>query len=125
MYRLQEEANWDGFHDNETGIFGYTWTVGADHCLDDVHPHKDPHAHLYDEDEWTHQSLAYPLNLEDGYYHVSVRALNKVEFGGPMATTVCHTTPYIIDTTPPFVHHVDLISYDEDSYELIVEYNVR
>ncbi|XP_078585864.1 uncharacterized protein LOC144867675 [Branchiostoma floridae x Branchiostoma japonicum] len=116
-------ANWDGFHDNETGIFGYTWTVGTDHCFDDIHPHKDPHAHLYDEDEWTHQSLAYPLDLEDGPYHVSVRALNKIEFGGPLATTVCHTTPYTIDTTPPFVNHVEIISYDEDSYELIVEYN--
>ncbi|XP_078573994.1 uncharacterized protein LOC144860567 isoform X3 [Branchiostoma floridae x Branchiostoma japonicum] len=117
-------ANWDGFHDNETGIFGYTWTVGTYHCQDDVHPHKDPHSHLYGEDEWTHQGLAYPLELDDGFYHVSVRALNKVEFGGPLATTVCHTTPYIIDTTPPFVNHVKLISYDEVSYELIVEYNV-
>ncbi|XP_066298079.1 uncharacterized protein [Branchiostoma lanceolatum] len=117
-------ANWDGFHDNETGIFGYTWTVGTYHCQDDVHPHKDPHSHLYGEDEWTHQGLAYPLELDDGFYHVSVRALNKVEFGGPLATTVCHTTPYVIDTTPPFVNHVKLISYDEVTFELVVEYNV-
>ncbi|XP_078658231.1 uncharacterized protein LOC144903714 [Branchiostoma floridae x Branchiostoma belcheri] len=117
-------ANWDGFHDNETGIFGYTWTVGTDHCQDDVHPHKDPHSHLYGEDEWTHQGLAYPLELKDGFYHVSVRAVNKVEFGGPLATTVCHGVPYVIDTTPPFVNHVELISYDENTYELIVEYNV-
>ncbi|XP_019624877.1 PREDICTED: uncharacterized protein LOC109470382 isoform X2 [Branchiostoma belcheri] len=117
-------ANWDGYHDNETGIFGYTWTVGTYHCLDDVHPHKDPHSHLYGENEWTHQGLAYPLDLEDGYYHVSVRALNKVEFGGPLATTVCHSSPYVIDTTPPYVNHVRLISYDENTYELIVEYNV-
>ncbi|XP_078575736.1 uncharacterized protein LOC144861641 [Branchiostoma floridae x Branchiostoma japonicum] len=117
-------ANWDGFHDNETGIFGYTWTVGTYHCQNDVHPHKDPHSHLYGEDEWTHQGLAYPLELDDGFYHVSVRAVNKVEFGGPLATTVCHATPYTIDTTPPFVNHVKFISYDEVSYELIVEYNV-
>ncbi|XP_078658229.1 uncharacterized protein LOC144903712 [Branchiostoma floridae x Branchiostoma belcheri] len=117
-------ANWDGFHDNETGIFGYTWTVGTSHCQDDVHPHKDPHSHLYGEDEWTHQGLAYPLDLADGFYHVSVRALNKIEFGGPLATTVCHSNPYVIDTTPPVVNHVELISYDENTYELIVEYNV-
>ncbi|XP_019642103.1 PREDICTED: uncharacterized protein LOC109483513 [Branchiostoma belcheri] len=117
-------ANWDGFHDNETGIFGYTWTVGTDHCQEDVHPHKDPHSHLYGENEWTHQGLAYPLELKDGFYHVSVRAVNKVEFGGPLATTVCHGVPYTIDTTPPFVNEVELISYDENTYELIVEYNV-
>ncbi|XP_077868182.1 uncharacterized protein LOC102808676, partial [Saccoglossus kowalevskii] len=117
-------ANWDGFYDLETHIFGYTWTVGTDHCLDDIHPHKDPHSHLFDESEWTHTGIAHPLELDDGQYHVTVRALNKVEFGGPLATTVCHSTPYTIDNTPPVVYHVHLIEYDEISCHIFVEYDV-
>ncbi|XP_070573688.1 uncharacterized protein [Ptychodera flava] len=117
-------ANWDGFRDNETGIFGYTWTVGLTPCEDDVHPHKDPHSHLFDESEWTHTGIAQPLNLDDGVYHVSVRALNKVEFGGPLATTVCHTTSYIIDNTAPFVNHVHLAEYDEYACIISTFFNV-
>ena len=41
----------------------YTWSVGSIHCEDDIHPHNDPHDHLYDESEWTHQAVAYPLQL--------------------------------------------------------------
>ncbi|XP_070573951.1 uncharacterized protein [Ptychodera flava] len=120
-------ANWDGFHDDETGIFGYTWTVGTDHCLDDIHPHKDPHSHLFDESEWTHVGVAHPLPvpyLPDGLYHVTVRALNKVELGGPLATTVCHTTPYTIDNTPPIVHEVFNVHYDDTNCTIHTEYNV-
>ncbi|XP_035697583.1 uncharacterized protein LOC118430698 [Branchiostoma floridae] len=115
-------ANWDGFHDNETGIHGYSWTVGTTPCQEDVHPHIDPHAHLFDVSEWTHEGIASPLFLEDGKYHVTVRAINSVEFGGAMATTVCHTTPYVIDNTPPFVHHVHSVRYDDDV--ISAEYNV-
>ncbi|CAH1258771.1 JAG1 [Branchiostoma lanceolatum] len=117
-------ANWDGFHDNETGIFGYTWTVGTTPCQEDIHPHKDPHSHLFDESEWTHTGIADGLDLPDGMYHVTVRAINKVEFGGPMATTVCHSTPYTIDNTPPFVHSVTNVNYDDDVQLISVEYNV-
>ncbi|CAH1277633.1 Hypp9726 [Branchiostoma lanceolatum] len=117
-------ANWDGFHDDETGIHGYSWTVGTTPCEDDVHPHIDPHAHLFDVSEWTHEGIASPLLLEDGKYHVTVRAINNVEYGGAMATTVCHTTPYIIDNTPPFVHHVHSVQYDDDAHVISAEYNV-
>ncbi|XP_078695732.1 uncharacterized protein LOC144924477 [Branchiostoma floridae x Branchiostoma belcheri] len=117
-------ANWDGFHDDETGIHGYSWTVGTTPCEEDVHPHIDPHAHLLDVSEWTHQGIASPLFLIDGVYHITVRAINNVEFGGAMATTVCHTTPYIIDNTPPFVHHVHSVQYDEDALVISAEYDV-
>ncbi|XP_070574642.1 uncharacterized protein [Ptychodera flava] len=120
-------ANWDGFHDDETGIFGYTWTVGTEPCLDNIHPHKDPHSHLFDESEWTHIGIAYPLPvpyLPDGRYHVTVRALNKVELGGPLATTVCHTIPYTIDNTPPIVHEVFNVHYDDTDCTIRTEYNV-
>ncbi|KAI8482777.1 hypothetical protein Bbelb_394390 [Branchiostoma belcheri] len=117
-------ANWDGFHDNETGLHGYSWTSGRTPCDQSVHPHIDPHAHLFDVSEWTHEGLASPLDLEDGVYHITVRAINNVEFGGAMATTVCHTTPYIIDNTPPFVHHVHSVQYDETDFTISAEYNV-
>ncbi|XP_035668224.1 uncharacterized protein LOC118410558 isoform X2 [Branchiostoma floridae] len=117
-------ANWDGFHDNETGLHGYSWTVGRTPCGQDVHPHIDPHAHLFDVSEWTHEGLASPLFLEDGKYHVTVRPINNVEFGGVMATTVCHTTPYTIDNTPPFVHRIHNVQYDEEAYAISAEYNV-
>eukprot|EP00058_Branchiostoma_floridae_P003025 XP_002588513.1 hypothetical protein BRAFLDRAFT_79466 [Branchiostoma floridae] len=117
-------ANWDGFHDNETGLHGYSWTSGRAPCGQEVHPHIDPHAHLFSVSEWTHDGIASPLNLEDGEYHITVRAINNVEFGGAMATTVCHTTPYVIDNTPPFVHHVHSVEYDETDFSITAEYNV-
>ncbi|XP_066275501.1 uncharacterized protein [Branchiostoma lanceolatum] len=117
-------ANWDGFHDNETGLHGYSWTSGRAPCGEDVHPHIDPHAHLFDVSEWTHDGIASHPYLEDGEYHITVRAINNVEFGGAMATTVCHTTPYIIDNTPPFVHHVHSVQYDENDFTISAEYNV-
>ena len=57
-------ANWDGFHDDETGIFGYTWAVGTEVCMEDIHPHTDPHANLFDETEWTHTGLVHSLSLD-------------------------------------------------------------
>ncbi|KAI8514390.1 hypothetical protein Bbelb_087140 [Branchiostoma belcheri] len=117
-------ANWDGFHDYETGIYGYTWSVGTEKCSENIHPHKDPHAHLFDESEWTHTGLAHPLDLEDGLYYVSVRAINKVEYGGPLATTVCHSTPYAIDNTEPLIHEVFEMLYDEETHVISASYNV-
>ena len=57
------KANWDGFHDNETGIYGYTWSVGSDVCRDDVSAHIDPHSHLFDESEWTHEGIVTGVHL--------------------------------------------------------------
>ncbi|XP_033637723.1 uncharacterized protein LOC117298529 [Asterias rubens] len=105
-------ANWDGIHDNETGIHGYTWSIGYSVCNDDVSSHIDPHAHLFDESQWHHQGLVVNVNLPDGAYFISVRALNKVEFGGPMALTVCHSTPLIIDNTPPIIDSINNITYE-------------
>ncbi|XP_070573761.1 uncharacterized protein [Ptychodera flava] len=120
-------ANWDGYHDDETGIYGYTWTIGSEACLEDVHPHKDPHSHFFDESEWTHIGLANEFDepeLEDGPYHITVRAINKVDFGGPMATTVCHSMPYIIDRTPPIVHDIAILGYDEEDCVITAMYNL-
>ena len=56
-------ANWDGIHDNETGILMYTWAVGTSPCGDDIVSHNDPHEHIASVSEWTNVGLAFPLNL--------------------------------------------------------------
>ena len=152
-------GHWDYIHDNETGILVYTWAAGTQPCSDNIHPHRDPHAHIHKESEWTHQGVAFPLDLEgecmfvcpfyrlcinlllmlvyniivlqlmyisffslDGVYHITLTALNKVEFGGPMALRICHQTPYIIDTTAPVIHHIEQANFDED--ESLISVNV-
>ena len=41
-------GNWDGFHDNETDLWAYTWAAGTKECTDDVVEYEDPHSHLAD-----------------------------------------------------------------------------
>ncbi|XP_067658325.1 uncharacterized protein [Haliotis asinina] len=122
-------ANWDGITDVESGILGYSWSVGTQPCEDLLHPHRDPHKHLFDEAEWTHTGLLSPLPeefnpLPDGKYYVTLRTFNKVEYGGPLVTTVCHTTPFCIDNTPPIVYEVYNIAYEEENHTISAEYNV-
>ncbi|KAK6192291.1 hypothetical protein SNE40_003784 [Patella caerulea] len=119
-------ANWDGIHDKESRLLGYSFTAGHKLCEELIHPHHDPHRHLYDESEWTHTGVIkrdVDNVLSDGVYYVTVRALNKVEYGGPLATTICHSTPYIIDNSKPFIHEVFNVEYDEETKDLSVEYN--
>ena len=61
----------------------------------------------------------------DGDYFVSVRALNNVQYGGPLAVTVCHSTPYVIDNSPPLVWEIYDIKYDEDTFKLTAKHNSR
>ncbi|XP_071959997.1 uncharacterized protein [Antedon mediterranea] len=117
-------SNWDGIHDDETGIFGYTWSIGHYPCDDIIHHHHDPHAHLFDESEWTHIGLVNGLMLPDYDYYITVRGLNKVEFGGPLSLTVCHSIPLVIDNTFPFVNDIFDIEYNEVLEEVSVSYNV-
>ncbi|VDI41391.1 Hypothetical predicted protein [Mytilus galloprovincialis] len=121
-------ANWDGFNDKESGLLGYTITVGKQHCEDLIHPHHDPHKHLFDKSQWTNSAMISPIPapytiLPDGTYFITVRALNEVKYGGPLSTTVCHTTPYIVDNSPPFVWEIFDINYDEDTLELTAKHN--
>ncbi|KAK3612537.1 hypothetical protein CHS0354_024514 [Potamilus streckersoni] len=121
-------ANWDGIHDKETGLLGYSWTVGTKVCEELIHPHHDPHKHLLDKSQWTNSGQIYPLpapytTLPDGTYYITVRALNNVQYGGPLATTICHTTPYIVDTSPPFVYEIFNIKYNEDTFLIYAEHN--
>ncbi|XP_060596420.1 uncharacterized protein LOC132750448 [Ruditapes philippinarum] len=122
-------GNWDGIMDNETDIRAYAFAVGRQICEDIIHPHHDPHKHLMHESQWTHMSVitasdnynSFPL--PSGKYYLTVRAINKVEYGGPLALTVCHSTPYIIDITYPIVYEVFDIKYDEENYVLTFEHN--
>ncbi|XP_064646203.1 uncharacterized protein LOC135499389 [Lineus longissimus] len=121
-------VNWDGIHDYETGIHGYTWTVGLAVCEDLIHPHHDPQAHLYDESEWTHSGTIYPIPppyeiLPDAKYYTTIRALNKVAYGGPMSLSVCHTTPLGIDNTPPIFYEMYNFAYNETSFVASLDYN--
>ncbi|XP_013394005.1 uncharacterized protein LOC106161555, partial [Lingula anatina] len=117
-------ANWDGFHDNETDIWGYTWAAGSTVCGTDVQPYDDPHSHLSGKSFWTHNGLAKHLHLADGPYYVTVQALNNVHYGGSLVTTVCHTRPIIVDTTRPIFNGIDDVIYDEDFDIMAVYYNV-
>ena len=83
-------------------------------CGTDVVGFKDPHADLSSPKYWTHSGYQKDLHLEDGPYYVAVQALNKVVYGGALVTTVCHSTPFTVDTTPPVFLGVNHIMFDED-----------
>ncbi|KAK3101936.1 hypothetical protein FSP39_007496 [Pinctada imbricata] len=121
-------ANWDGFYDYDSGILGYSLTAGLQPCADDVHNHHDPHKHFFEESQWTYNAMISPIDapyttLPDGRYYVSVRAINKVDYGGPFSTTVCHTTPFAVDNSPPVVYEMYNIKYDEDNFNLTAYHN--
>lgn len=44
---------------------------------------------------------------------MTVQCLNNVVFGGSLVTTVCHSLPITVDTTPPFFDGVEQIYFDE------------
>ncbi|XP_033731540.1 uncharacterized protein LOC117321183 [Pecten maximus] len=115
-------VNFDGFHDSETGIWGYTWSAGTLACGSDVVLDRDPHGHLSHNKYWTHTGYTKDLHLSDGKYYVTVSAINNVVYGGALVTTVCHTTPIVIDTTPPVFQNVSGVYYDEDFDILAIYY---
>ncbi len=56
-------ANWDGFHDNETGILGYMWASDIEVCGEGTVAYQDPHSHIYQMSEWTHEGIEVDLDL--------------------------------------------------------------
>lgn len=117
-------ANWQGFNDAESGIYGYTWCVGTSIRECDVVPPHNPHDGL-SRQAWTNTGLERSLNLSDGAYFFTVQAVSNVEYGGPLVTTVAHSTPYIVDTSPPILSEVEVIDYNVSSNQLILTYNAR
>ena len=53
-----------------------------------------------------------------------MQAISNIDYGGPLGTTIQHSTPYVIDTTPPEVEEVYNIQYNHTVNELSLEYNV-
>ena len=49
------KANWRGFYDNETDIWGFTWAAGTTICGTEIQEWDDPHDHLADKSYWTYQ----------------------------------------------------------------------
>ena len=116
-------ANWNGFHDDESGIMGYAWCIGTDIGSCDVLPFEDPHRLLPSRETWTNSALAVlDPNLQDGDYYITVRVESNVEYGGPLVTTLHHSTPYQVDTVPPEVADMMLEGYSADQNELRVSY---
>ena len=56
---------------------------------------------------------------------MTLRALNEVQYGGPLSITICHTTAYGIDTSPPLVYEVYGTTYDEETHIISTMYNAR
>lgn len=117
-------ANWDGFADSQSGLVSYSWCISSstNYTCDTV-PSSDPHggqAMQY----WTNTGLA-KVYLSDGSYYVSVSAINGAGYGGSLVTTVHHSVPYIVDTTPPVIDSFELMSYDIQFDILNLSYTVK
>lgn len=56
-------VNFDGFHDDESGIYQYTWAVGKSVCSHDVVNFSDPHEFLHSAKHWTHNGYEKNLHL--------------------------------------------------------------
>ncbi|XP_070206105.1 uncharacterized protein [Littorina saxatilis] len=124
MENYHAAANWDGFKDAECGIHGYTWSVGTTLCGTDVVSFVDPHASIPNPNDWTYTGLARDLQLPNGAYYVTVQAVSDVIHGGDLVTSVCHSAPFTVDTTPPNFHSVKEFLFDDSFRFLAVYYNV-
>lgn len=106
------------FQDNETDIRGYTLCIGSTPCKCDRFPLYDPHETFRYPSEWNYIGFAvndFERAFADGKYYGTITAINKVTMGGPFASSVCHTRPFVIDTSPPEVQFVGSMRYDVDS----------
>jgi len=116
-------ANWKGFHDDESGIWGYTWAVGKTMCSSDIVSFRNPYTHFTDRKFWTDSAFQKGIQLPDGKYFITVQALNGAELGGSLVLTLCHSTPLIVDTSTPVFDKVTDIIYDEDFDLIAIYYN--
>lgn len=39
--------------------------IGEAYCEDKIHPHYDPHSHLFDMSQWTHSAMISPIPVEN------------------------------------------------------------
>ena len=52
------------------------------------------------------------------------QAVSDIIHGGDLVTSVCHSTPFIVDTTPPDFNAVEEFLFDDSFRFLVVYYNV-
>ena len=116
-------GNWDGLEDQESDLYQVLFAAGSSECSSDVFDWGDPHSHLKGSEDWTHSGTAYPIKVDDGPYHVSTKILNNPVFGGSLVTSVCHSEPYIVDTSPPNMWDVHDTVYNELTYVCGIKYN--
>ena len=76
---------------------------------------------MTDRKFWTDSAFQKGVHLPDGAYYITVQALNGAELGGSLVLTLCHSTPLVVDTSPPVFYNVTDIIYDED-FDLIAIY---
>ena len=125
-FLVSHAANWDGFHDDETGIRGYAWCIGSSLGSCDILPFEDPHSPLFSTSLWTNSAVAsFAERLLDGEYFVTVQAESGVSYGTPLVTTLHHSTPYRVDTQPPSLTDVQVLGYDAELNQLTIDFLAR
>ncbi|KAI6660257.1 hypothetical protein LOD99_10427 [Oopsacas minuta] len=103
-----------GFHDDQSGIYAYAWYMGYEACELGALTPRDPNADSTSPLSDINQGRV-TQHFEDGIYYITVQALNQVIFGGSGVLSLCHSTRYIIDTTPPIISNVTRIAYNENT----------
>nr|KAG5686567.1 hypothetical protein BaRGS_027224 [Batillaria attramentaria] len=59
-----------------------------------------------------------------GYtFSVGSTAVSDIIHGGDLVTTVCHSTPFVVDTSPPVLNNVNDVLFDETFRFLVVYYD--
>ena len=122
---LSSLANWDGISDPESGIHSYGWCIGTSVGSCNVMPFLDPFpSYVNQPGLWTNMGVAiFQTALQDGTYYVSVQAINNAVYGGAMATIFEHSTPYVLDTSPPLVQFLSNgLAYNASSNQLSLTY---
>ena len=119
-------ANWNGFHDNESGVRGYAWCIGSSIGSCDILPYEDPHSLLLSTSLWTNSAVAsFAERLPDGEYFVTVQAESGVLYGTPLVTTLHHSTPYRVDTQHPNLTDLRVLGYDAELNQLTLDFVAR
>ena len=71
-------ANFDGFRDDESGIYLYLWAVGDSICSHNIVNFSDPHKYLHNSKHWTHNGYEKNLHLTVGYMNFVTSTFSHV-----------------------------------------------
>lgn len=105
----------------DIGIYAYAWFMDFDVCEEGVITPRDPHQHSTTPLANINQGRIL-RHFDDGIYYITVQALNQVILGGSGVLTVCHSTPYTIDTSSPVIYSVILFGYNSNTNLSIFSY---